>query len=79
MSTRIYVEITSIIGGAPLFIREQIQALQPDIKWLYDDALNILEMTEYRKWPDAETELQSLFSKNPDLKLEYWIEPEKDI
>lgn len=64
MTARVFIEISSATSGGVLAFRDKIQAINPDIQWMYDDGLDILEMQGYQKWPNAQEELYTLFDKH---------------
>lgn len=73
MTARVYIEIQSSVSGGVLLIRNKIQALNPEIEWLYDDAVQVLEMEGYHKWWNADIQLQELSRQHSELGLSWEI------
>lgn len=71
MSAGVYLVLSTEKPGALLAIRDEIQALDPHIRWLYDDVFDELETDGYFKWPLFDEDLRNLASKYPEYKL-YW-------
>ena len=63
----VYVEIASTVWGAPLKHRDEIEALNTEVTWYYEDSLNILEMREPAEWDGAADALNLLVQKYPYL------------
>lgn len=73
---RVYIEVYTVPQDRLLALRDEIQKLNPDIRWIYDDAVQILEMDGYQKWWNAEECLRDLCDRFPEHGLVWEITPE---
>ncbi len=76
MTGRVYIEVQSEIPGGVLLVRDKIQKMDPEIEWLYDDAVQVLEMDGWFKWWNADEQLTQLNIEHPELKLFWTIDHE---
>lgn len=73
MTARVYITISSTRSGALLFLRDEIEKLNPSIEWDYDDGVQELEMERYQKWPEHEEQLSELSARYPAFGLSWEV------